>query len=101
MTLGGGGGGCGIILFAVIFMCMRMRKRITFDYWTWCLACLLKHDQFGSGEDDRRGATRTRFCSTFPRSGPVPIYYSIFCVLPKTKRRNAVQNFDFCVELDI
>ena len=31
MTLGGS---CGIILFAVIFMCMRMRKQITFDYRT-------------------------------------------------------------------
>ena len=92
-----------MILFAVMFMCMRMRKRITFDYWTWCSAGLVKHDQFGSGpqqlknrkeiegKDDRRGATRTRFCSTFPRSGPVPIYYSIFCVLPKMKRRNAVR----------
>ena len=35
MTLGGS---CGIILFAVIFMCMRMRKQITFDYWTECVA---------------------------------------------------------------
>ena len=33
MTLGLGGS-CGIIIIAVIFMCMRMRKQITFDYWT-------------------------------------------------------------------
>ena len=35
MTGGGGGGGsCGIILFVVIYMCMRMRELDTFDYWT-------------------------------------------------------------------